>query len=324
MDSSGRYDLFTIFNTIKRNRRTLFVFLIIAALISVILSFIFPPQYEADSVFILKNPVYADRNNVYSYEAKFLDYTANDDDVDRFIAMASSDTLQNTIIRRMHLATAYDYDSTDPEEVYKLKRYFKKHLRIYRNEYKNIVLVYKDKDPERAAKIANLCVDMLDQSLRGFYNEMRHNMYRSIMDKVHEEDSTITYLTDTLTKLREQYGIYDIISPSRYNIMLSSVKGNGQPGFAKGLELIQNIESVKDELVGDRAKHISLANQYSTGINLNEMNLTHIIQKAKAPFKHPFLNILKVLGLGSLLALMFGVVYILAADYYKRIVSKMP
>jgi hypothetical protein len=291
---------------------------LIAVVTGIAIYLLVPTKYEADVIFILKNPIYADRSNVYNYEAKFLDYVANDDDVDRLITMASSDSLQNNIIRTMHLAAAYDYDSTDAEQVHKLKKYFKRHLKIYRNEFKNVVLTYTDKDPVRAAAVANLCVDLLEVSLRGFYNGMRKNMHTSIMNKVHQEDSAIAVLTDSLVRLREQYGIFDIISPSRYNIMLSSMKENGHAGYARGLEQVQNIESVKDELVGDRAKHISLANQYSTGTEVNEMPLTHIVQAAKPPFKQTVRDIFVITGISACLGLLFGVVQVLMAEYFKR------
>lgn len=316
------YDLFAIIKIIGDQWRTILKMVVIAIVTGVVIYLLIPTKYEADVIFILKNPIYADRNYLYNYEAKFLDYTANDDDVDRLITMSSSDSLQNNIIKTMHLAAAYNFDSTDPEQVHKLKKYFKKNLKIYRNEYKNVVLTYSDKEPVRAAAVANLCVDMLELSLRGFYNGMRKSMYSSIMNKIHEEDSAIAVLTDTLVRLREQYGIYDIISPMRYTIMTGAMKANGHNAFAKGVEQVQNIESVKDELVSDRAKHITLANQYSTGTEINEMPLTHIVQTAKPPFKQPLLDMLRITGISACLGLLFGIVQVLLSGYFHRMGSK--
>jgi len=315
------YNLFAIFKVIGGNYKRVISFMSIAIVMGLGAYWVIPKKYEADTVFILKNPVFADRNNIYNYEAKFLSYVADDDVVDQLISMASSDSLQNTVISTMHLAAAYHFDSTDLEQRYKLRKYFQRHLKIYRNDYKNIVLTYTDKEPARAAAVANLCVNLLETSLRGFYNGMRKDMYNSIMNKIHEEDSTIALLTDSLTKIRETYGIYDIISPSRYNLMLSAVKGNGHSGFANGIEQVQNVESLKDELVGDRAKHVSLANQYSTGTEINEMPLTQIIQVAKPPFRHIALDMAITGGGSAILGFLFAVVYILMNEYFHRMKS---
>ncbi len=317
-----QYDLFAMIRLVGGKWRTILKFILIAVISGLLIYLVMPRKYEAEVIFILKNPIYADRNNLYNYEAKFLDYVANDDDVDRLITMASSDSLQDNIISTLHLAAAYDYDSTDPEQVHKLKKYFKNHLKIFRNEYKNVVLTYTDKDPVRAAATANLCVVLLEKNLRGFYNGMRRNMYLSILNKIHEEDSAVVVLTDTLVKLRNQYGIYDIISPSRYNTILGAMKENGHAGFANGVEQVQNIESVKDELVGDRAKHISLANQYSTGTEVNEMHLTHIIQAATPPFPQTRLEIAITVSVSACLGLLYGIVHVLMADYFRRTISK--
>ncbi len=312
------YSLAAAFRIIADNWLMLVKYTIIAVVVGIALFIAMPKKYEASTVFILRNPIFADRNNIYNYEAKFLNYIADDNDVDQLISMASSDSLKDKVIDSMHLATAYGFDSTDAEERHKLRLKFQKRLLIYRNEYKSIILSYKDKDPARAAAIANLCVDLLEKSLRGFYNGMRKNVYGSIMSKVHQEDSVIEVLTDSLSKLRDIYGIYDIVSPSRYNLMLSGIKNSGKDGFAKGIEKVQNVESIKDELVGDRAKHLSLANQYSTGTGDDEMRLTHVIQKATPPFKHFVLNLFINAGVSAILGLLFGVVILFAKTFFHK------
>jgi len=317
MTTTQDHDLFGIILLVRKHIGVVIRMAILAIVLGGALYIVIPKKYEADTVFILKNPLYADRNNLYNNDTKFLDYAANDDDIDRLIAMASSDSLQNYVIRTMQLATVYDLDTTKPEQLVKLRKCFKSRLKIYRNEYRNVVLTYTDKDPARAAAIANLCENILEHSLREFYNGMRRNMFQSIENRIRQEDSAIAVLTDTLGTLREQYGIYDIISPARYNIMLSSMKDNGKPGYARGVELVQNIESIKDELVSDRAKHITLANQYATGTQINEMPLTQIIQSAKPPVKPRGLGLILTLIVSAALGVLFGIVYVLVANYFR-------
>jgi uncharacterized protein involved in exopolysaccharide biosynthesis len=316
-----KYHLFEIFRIIGHKRSTILLIVTASIGIGIGLYFLLPKKYEAACVFILKNPIFSDRNNVYSYEAKFLSYTASDEDVDQMISMASSDTLENTVIRKMHLAAAYHFDSTDAEEVQKLKKAFQKNIKIFRNEYKCVILSYTDTDPVRAAAIANLCVNLLESSVRGFYNNMRLSLYNSIMNKIRQEDSSIAILTDSLTTIREHYGIYDIISPMRNTLVSGSVKGSGGPGLARGIEIVQNIESVKDELVADRAKHITLANQYTTGTEQNEIPLTQVLQSATPPFKHIPFDTIKTGIVSGILGFLFAVIYVLMMEFFRRLKS---
>lgn len=129
-------------------------------------------------------------------------------------------------------------------------------------------------------------------------------------------------LTDTLAHLRDEYGIYDIISPARYNIMLSSLKNSGKPGFARGVEQIQNIESVKDELVSDRARNITLANQYTTGTKMNELPLTKIVKLSPLPIKASGPGLKMVLLICALSGFFFSTLYVLAVAFYRNMLTK--
>lgn len=303
---------------LKQHKRTIGYITLLAAIAGALFYLIVPSKYEAQAYLILKNPLYGDRNFVYNNETKFIDYFASDDDIDRFITMSESDSLQNYVIRTMHLASVYNYDTTDREDVYKLKRKFSKQLKIFRTDKKIISLSYTDKDPDRAAAVANLCATAVEHLLHGFYSDMRMNMYQSITNKVHDEDSSINLLTDSLAALREKYGVYDIISPSRNNIIMSEVKNTGQKEFAKGLEQIQNLESLKDELVTDRAKHVTLANQYATGLRMNETPLISVVQNAKPPVKPIGMNIVMMVIVSAVLGFFFSLLYVLLSQFVKK------
>lgn len=281
-----------------------------------------PSRYQAEIVFILKNPLYSDRNYLYNNETKFIDYFANDDDMDRLITMARSDSVQDKIIRQYNLAVAYKFDTAKPRQIVLLRKYFNKNLNIYRSEGKNVVLTYTDKDQKRAINIARTCLAESERALHGFYINMRNNMHQSIVNKIHDEDSVIHSLTDTLSKIRVKYGIYDIISPSRYNIMLSSFKDNGKPDFARGIEEIQNVESVKDQLVSDKARNISLADQYATGMGESELPFTYVVNISRLPLKPKGLGIVVILAICTFAGAFFSALYILSSGFFKSIRSR--
>jgi hypothetical protein len=273
---------------------------------------ILPKTYESKVEFFLRNPFYTDRNALYNND-RYIDYFASDDEMNRLIAMSQADSLQNRIIREFHLVSAYRYDSTDLDDLLRTKRKFGRSLNIWRTENKSLELSYEDKDRIRAARVANRAVALLEQGMRGFYNDTRITMYETIMGKVTEEDSMIDMLTDSLAILRERYGIYDIISPSRHNIMLSSMKYNG-----KGMEQIQNIESMKDQLVTDRARQFSLANQYTTGDRMNALPLIHVVRSAQPAYK-PLGSGMLMMGLSAGLAgFFFAVGYVLISGFYRK------
>jgi hypothetical protein len=154
---------------------------------------------------------------------------------------------------------------------------------------------------------------------QGYFNAIRANIYSEVNLKVKELDSVINSLTDTLALLRNQYGIYDIISPARHNMISSTGKGSGV-NYAKGVEVVQNIESIKDQEVVDRVHFLSIMNEVSTGGSTGGLNLIKIISPAHSP---------KPAGPGGLVTvlacwfvgLFFSSMFVLISTYYRILIA---
>lgn len=319
MDTPYTFNLLTIAGALSRRRRLIILITLAAALAGLTGAWVRPKWYEARAEFFLKNPFYADRNFVYNSDAKYIDYFANDDDIGRLMILIRSDTVQQQLIGRFHLLEAYKVDSLNAKALFNFRRNFNLRLKLWHTDYRSLVLTYEDRDPVRAAQLSNLAVTLLESSLQQFYTETRANLYQSVLRKVSEEDRTIQLLTDSLVRLREQYGIYDIISPARNNLMLSNMKDNGKPGFARGLEQIQNVESVKDEMVTVRARNWSLAEQYSTGTATHELPLIHLVKAAIPAAYANGLGRLYTAIISAVIGLLFVCLLVLCIDYYRSL-----
>lgn len=317
-----RFDLIEIVQIIRKHRRFVLIISCVATVLGAAFYLIKNKKYTAKTEFIVSNPSYTDRNNLYSAnEMTFIDYFGGDDDIDRVIVLAESDTVITKIVENAHLAELYKFDMNRPTAMERLKQKFVKSFKIKRTEYKDIEISYTDRDPNIAADVANESARVIEESFRGYYSNVRRHAYDAIKDKVHQEDSTINILTDSLAVLRDKYGIYDIISPARENVIIGNVKGTANAGFGKGMEQIQNIEALKDQFVTDRAKHSSYLNEFAPGSKEDQLRLTQVISKAKPPVDPsgagPVLTIIAC----ALLGFFFSCFIVLVSVYYKAIIS---
>jgi hypothetical protein len=312
--SDYQYTLKPLGKTLLAGRRTILLFALGTMALALAVYLIWPPKYRAKVEFFLKNPMYADRSYLYNSNAQLIDYFASDEDIDRMKSLVWTDSIQNQIIRELKLDGAYGYDLSDPDEAKKLKRNFSKRVHIYRTESRVVILSYLDGDENRARAAASRCVELLERQLRSFYDETRATIYSTLQSKIREEDSSISALSDTLSLMRERYGIYDIISPARANILVSNLHDNGKIGFAKGIELIQNVEAIKDELVSDRSRLMTLARQYGTGSTLNTMPITQILRREQPPYKREGPGLVITILASGLAGAFFGILF-LAAGY---------
>ena len=312
------FSLPEVVGTVRKHKRLILGVSFAAAVAGAIFYLIGPRYYEAKTEFLLRNPMYADRSNLYNAETKLFDYFANEDDVNRAILMAEADIVQGEVIKNLHLAEAYKIDINTPKGRMQLQKRFEKNFNIIRTEYKDLVLTFADTDPDRAAAVANECVRVLEVKFSGYYQQMRKDMYQTISGKIREEDSAINTLTDTLAALRNEYGIYDIISPSRSNLIIGTIKDNGHKNYGMGVEKIQNIESLKDQIVYDRAKQSTLVSQYRTGITEDVLPMINVVTYAQNPISAKGLGGMLTVILCGLLGFFFSTMVMSMNDNYYR------
>ena len=320
--STPRFDLVDVTQTLRNRRKILVIVTVVAAILGGLLFFVRKKKYKAEANFIIANPLYADRTNIFrTTDMNFVDYFGGDDDIDRIIAVATSDTVRNTVADKLNLWDAYKLKKDDPEDRDKMRGIFKKNYKIKRTEFTTAKVTYIDKDPERVAQVVNISMEIMEEVFRSYYISMKNNVGFSIQRKITELDSSIAALTDTLGHLRDKYKIYDIVNPARANLMTAQVRPTGGAGFGMALEKLQNIEAVKDQLVKDKASSMSVLNEFQTGADMESMEYIHVITPGRAPVDPTGLGlILTVLAMG-LLGFFFCSVYVLISTYYKVLIA---
>jgi LPS O-antigen subunit length determinant protein (WzzB/FepE family) len=318
MADAPRFDLIDIVRTLRRRIRFILLFSIAAAIIGALFYFLQEKTYKATSEFFVSNPNYADRNNLFrTNSTQFINYFGSEDDIDKVMAIANSANLKTNVIYKTNLATAYKLDTAKVAERNKLFALFKDGYDVKRTEYQNMEVSFVDTDPKMAAYVTNEAVKEIERTYSGYFNVLRGNIQRSLQAKVVELDSSISRLTDSLIILRNRYGIFDIISPSRETIISTSGHGSS----AEGIEVIQNIESIKDQFVIERVKYLALVYEFSTGTNAGALPLLNVISHASAP------TVPKGLGPGLtilacfLVGLFFAAMWVLIAAYYRALMA---
>lgn len=319
--STPRFDIVDVTHTLRNNRKTILVVSILAAALGAAFYLLSQRQYKAIGGFIMTNPLYTDRNNLFQESGiQFVDYFAGDDDVDRLMSLVESDTIKYLVADKINLWDHYKLDRSKPKDVKKLLDIFKDEYKVIRSEYNACEVSYIDTEPATAATVVNTTMQTIESLFRGYYVNQRAKMMLSLQGKISEMDSSIASMTDTLAKLRDQYRIYDVINPASKNLITSGGHAGGA-GYGQAMEQVQNISSLKDQLVADRARYTSRLNEYSTTAQVNDIPLLHITTTARPPVKpKPPGMLLTVLSCG-LIGLFFSSIYLLIRTYYKSLIA---
>jgi len=316
--ASPSFDLIDVIRNIQKNIRFILLVTVATTIVGVIFFFVKPKKYKAATKFLVNNPLYGDRNTLFrSFETRYVDYFGGDDDLDKVTALANSDTVKDRVIRNCQFQDIYKMDINDTKGHAALMGIYNKNYNLKRSEYKDIELSYIAYDPVVAANVANMSVKVLEETYRHYYTAMKENIITSINQKLHQVDSSISILTDSLAVIRDKYGIYSIISPARQNVITGDIHGSGK-GFGKAVEEIQNIESIKDQLVTDRAHYISNLNEFSAAAN-DAMQFLKVITRALPPTGPTGPSLSMTTMVGFLTGLFFSIIYVLLMAYYRLI-----
>ena len=123
-------------------------------------------------------------------------------------------------------------------------------------------------------------ITITEEEIRKIYITINHQLAVSIDIRKDSLEKDLTTMTDSLANLRVKYGIYDLIAPSRKNLISNQSKGSGLQ-YAQGLEIIQNVEEMKDRLTMDRAKYMSLSSEFKAA-SFGGFPMIHVTQWSTA------------------------------------------
>src|SRR5690606_20723896 len=92
--SNPRFDLVDIIRIIERRRRFVITVTLISVALGLLFYFVRQKKYKAEAAFFVSNPLYADRSTMFgNADSRYTDYFGGEDDIDRVIALAGSDTI---------------------------------------------------------------------------------------------------------------------------------------------------------------------------------------------------------------------------------------
>jgi uncharacterized protein involved in exopolysaccharide biosynthesis len=260
MEQHLRFNLLSVLKLTLKWKKQIIGFAVLVALITAVYAFLLKNEYTSYANFYPSNSGIGTRSNLFRVESMDnADQFGYENEVDHVFTISSSNSIITHLVNKFDFYKVYNIDTTnDTKGKQKVFQKFKKNFKITKGSYGNVELYMTDKDPTLASAVANEALVEIQDKLRGFYVGSSEGAATALKFRLKHIDSTLTILTDSLIKLREKYGVYDILSPSRKATV------NVQSRSAAGIELVQNVEEIKDKYVIDRAKYESISNEFLT------------------------------------------------------------
>jgi LPS O-antigen subunit length determinant protein (WzzB/FepE family) len=310
-NTSLKYDLFDVVRVGLKWKKAILGFAILAALIASVYYFLQKTTYKAYGSFFPASAVISGRINLMrETNQDWIDYFGGENEVDRATVVGNSANVISFLIDSFKIAAHYDIDVNDKNAGQKVYKRFMKNFSITRSGFKHIEVNFVDEDHELAAKVVNVAMNKTEEHLRKLYIKINDELANAIAIRKDSLTASLQSTTDSLIAMRVKYGIYDLISPGRKGQTSFTPKSSGA-AYAEGLEVIQNLEEIKDRLAMDRAKYLSLYNEFKTATYAG-IPMIHVTQWATphGPKAGPFrtLGVLSVFVISIVFGLLLAVV----------------
>lgn len=133
----------------------------IAFLASIGISLMLTPQYNSTAIVFPAATSTVSFSEQRNAKASSMDF-GEEEQAEQLVQILASSRIRNRIVAQFDLMNHYNIDPSDPNKQYKLGKAYNDHIQYTRTRYGSIQIDVWDKDPEKAAVIANKIVDLID------------------------------------------------------------------------------------------------------------------------------------------------------------------
>lgn len=133
----------------------------IAFLAAIGISLLLTPQYKSTAIVFPAATSTVSFSEQRNAKASSMDF-GEEEQAEQLVQILASSRIRNRIVSQFDLMNHYNIDASDPNKQYKLGKAYDDHIQYTRTRYGSIQIDVWDKDPEKAAVIANKIVDLID------------------------------------------------------------------------------------------------------------------------------------------------------------------
>jgi len=231
MVEKNKDNLVSVVGTLYRWRKEIMWTVFFAVVGTAVLVFGFMDDYyKSTTVFYAASPDVFKPEQLFGLSQKDMEFYGTDDDVDRILTIAESGELKEYLIKRFDLYRHYKIDTANPKAPFKVMELLDKLYDVVKTRHNAIELSVEDKDKALAAEIANAARDKVDEISQRLIRQSQANNLAILESDFAAKQLELRRINDTLTQLRERYGVYDLEKQAE---TMTSVKAQAQANLIR-------------------------------------------------------------------------------------------
>ncbi len=152
----------------------------------------------------------------------------DEEDSEQLLQILHSDKVRDRVAKAFDLYSVYEIEGDSKHRNTELRKAYDRHITFEHTKFSSVRVEVLDKDPERAALIANFISDQVDTVWKEMAMERAGKGYELVKRKVDQLQTEISVMADSMRMLRE-LGVHDYHTQTeRYNEYMGAaiVKGD--------------------------------------------------------------------------------------------------
>ena len=201
--------LLQVLGTLYPWRRHIMRITLAAFLLSVVGSLFLKNYYQGKTVFYAASQDLFKPEKVFGGGTTEMYYYGSGEDVDRILTVGNSHAVVDFLIDSFDLWKVYKIKPGTPKAKYKMRKAFRENYNILLTKQDALELTVEDKDPERAAAMANAATRLIDKEVKSIIKNSQIALASSYQRSINSKEKVMQNNLDSLIAYRDKSGIYD-------------------------------------------------------------------------------------------------------------------
>ncbi|MEZ4987540.1 MAG: Wzz/FepE/Etk N-terminal domain-containing protein [Saprospiraceae bacterium] len=223
LTSSGtKTDLVDVLRTLFKWKKLIVASCIAAGVGSAIIVLLLPVYYKATTTFYAISPDQSTPELIFGEGLNAPQLYGNENDIDRILTISQSDELIDFLVDSFNLYEHYDIDPNSLRGLFYVRRQFNGLYEVTKDKRDAIQLDMEDRDPELAAKIATAARFRINELGQALIKKTQQRSITTYLQTIASKEEQLKTLSDTLERIRRDYGIFNTEAQSESLTSLAS------------------------------------------------------------------------------------------------------
>ena len=256
----NEYNLSIFIQQLLKWKKELLRAIFLIVILSIGASLLLPNYYQAETTFYAASPDLA-RPIPIGGEEKDVRIYGDDKDLDRLFTISLSHDLLFHLIDSFDLYTHYDIDRSSKKAKFKVREELMENYKTIKTKYGALHMMVEDKDPEKAAAIANVAREKVEQIAQDIVKQSQYKLISNYNENLSIKQVQSDSLAKKMQRIKETADIFETWGQSGlYTRMLSDATSELEEARGK-ISFYKKYPAFRDSVIKNMAIEMGALNK---------------------------------------------------------------